>query len=60
MQIVHADTPATSILPGGNGVGVVAVQLPQTDDPKPNGTPTVLRMVFPGDGPHPVIATLVL
>jgi len=60
MQIVRADTPAANILPGGNGVGVVAVQLPQTDDPKRNGTPTVLRMVFPGDGPHAVIATLVL
>src|SRR5216683_3528684 len=60
MAIVHAETPGANILPGANGVGVVAVQLPQTDDPKPNGAPTVLRIVFPGDGPRQVIATLVL
>jgi hypothetical protein len=60
MSIVQAETPVTNILPGGNGVGVVAVQLPPTYDSKPNGTPIVLRMVFPGDGPHAVIATLVL
>ena len=60
MAIVHADTPLKNILPGSSGVGVVAVQLSKADDPKSNGTPTVLRMVFPGDGPHAVIATLVL
>ena len=60
MAIVHAETPTTNILPGSSGVGVVAVQLSRADDPIPNGTPTVLRMVFPGDGPHAVIATLVL
>lgn len=60
MSILQAETPLTHILPGASGVGVVAVQFPKTDDPKPNGTPTVLRMVFPGDGPHAVIATLVL
>ena len=60
MSIVHAETPIANILPGSSGVGVVAVQLPKADDPRPVGTPTVLRMVFPGDGPHAVIATLVL
>jgi conjugative transfer protein CagX len=60
MAIVHAETPAASILPGAYGGGVVALQIPQTDQPKANGTPTVLRMVFPGDGPRQVIATLVL
>ena len=60
MAIVHAETPAAHILPGANGIGVVAVQLPETTDPQSNSTPMVLRMVFPGDGPHQVIATLVL
>ena len=60
MEIVHAETPTADILPGANGIGVVAVQLPETRDPKSNSAPTVLRMVFPSDGPRQVIATLVL
>jgi hypothetical protein len=60
MPVLHAETPAETILPGGNSIGLIAVQLRPTTDPKLNSTPTVLRMVFPGDGPRQVSATLVL
>ena len=59
MPVVHAETPSGAILPGTNRVGLIAVQLPPAADPKVSSTPTVLRMVFPGDGPRQVIATLV-
>lgn len=58
--VLHAETPSQAILPGANGIGLVAIQLPPASDPKSTSTPTVLRMVFPGDGPRQVIATLVL
>lgn len=60
MPVLHADTPSMAILPGANGIGLVAIQLPPTGEAKLSATPTVLRMVFPGDGPGQVIATLVL
>lgn len=60
MPIVHDDTPATYILPGASRVGVITVQLAKTRDAQPNSAPIVVRMVFPSDGPHQVIATLVL
>lgn len=58
--VLHAETPSQAILPGANGIGVIAIQLPPASDSKSNSTPTVLRMVFPGDGPRQVTATLVL
>jgi hypothetical protein len=60
MPVVHADNPSAAILPGANGIGLIAVQLPPSTDPKLSFTPTVLRLVFPGDGLRQVIATLVL
>jgi hypothetical protein len=60
MPVLRAETPSRAILPGSNGIGLIAIQLPPTTDPKANVTPTVLRMVFPGDGPRQVVATLVL
>ena len=60
MPVLHAETPSAVILPGANGIGLVAIRLPPATDPKLSSTPTVLRMVFAGDGPRQVIATLVL
>ncbi len=60
MPVLHAETPSAVILPGANWIGLVAIQLPPATDPKLSSTPTVLRMVFAGDGPRQVIATLVL
>ena len=60
VPIVHAETTTAEILPGADGVGVVAVQLRETRDPQSNTTPVVLRMIFPSDGSRQVIATLVL
>jgi Conjugal transfer protein len=60
MPVVHADNPSAAILPGANGIGLIAVQLPPAADPKLSFTPTVLRLVFAGDGLRQVIATLVL
>ena len=60
MPVLHAETPLETILPGANGTGLVAIQLPPASDSKLRPAPTVLRMVFPGDGPRQVIATLVL
>ena len=60
VPIVHAEPPAAEILPGANGLGVVAVQLREIRDPQSNTTPVVLRMIFPSDGSRRVIATLVL
>ena len=60
VPIVHAETPATNILPGANSIGVVAVQLRQTSDRQSTATPIVLRMIFPSHGSRQVIATLVL
>lgn len=60
VSIMHAQSPE-GVRPGTTGVGVVAVQLlPVLDNAKRNGTPTVLRIVFPADGEHQVTATLVL
>jgi hypothetical protein len=60
MPVLHAETPSGVILPGANGIGLIAIQLPPAIDAKVSSTPTVLRMVFAGDGPRQVIATLVL
>lgn len=60
VPIVHAETPTTNILPGANGIGVVAVQLRETRDPQSTATPIVLRMIFPSHGSRQVVATLVL
>jgi len=61
VSILHADVPTADIGPGGNGVGIIAVQLPQpVRDVKQNGTPTVLRMEFHADGSGQVAAVLVL
>jgi len=60
VSIMHAQSPE-GVRPGATGVGVVAVQLlPGLDSAKRNGTPTVLRIVFPADGERQVTATLVL
>jgi len=58
MPVLHAETPSLALLPGASGIGLIAIQLPPATDPK--STPTVLRMIFPGDGPRQVVATLVL
>jgi hypothetical protein len=60
MPVLHAETPSAAILPGANGIGLIAVQLLPATDAKLSSKPTVLRMVFPGDGSRQVIATLVL
>jgi hypothetical protein len=60
MPVLHAETPSETILPGANEIGLIAIQLPTASDTKLTSTPTVLRMVFPGDGPRQVIAILVL
>ena len=60
VTIVRAQPP-TGVAPGASGNGVVVIQLPLSPkDADRNGTPTVLRMVFPADGESQVAATLVL
>jgi hypothetical protein len=55
IRITSATMSSPRIGPGQQATGIVTVGLP-----KPNGTPTVLRLVFPSAWTGPVTATLVL
>jgi hypothetical protein len=55
VQVVNAETRASTVPPGGTALGLIALDIPSF-----TSTPTVLRFTFPSDSAGEVTALLVL